>query len=108
MSQHIFTKIAGVFKYPAAKPIMKAMKPGDAYNYAFEPSNPYDPNAIALYAEVEQAGAAPIQEKCGYIPRVIGAQLKGLALKITKGDTVDEGIIEPLNSLAMNAQQIPA
>jgi len=98
MSQPIFTKIAGVFKYPAAKPIMKAMKPGDAYNYAFEPNNPYDPNAIALYAEIQQAGADPIQEKCGYVPKPIAAQLKGRIMKITKANVWDDIMIEILPS----------
>ena len=70
MSNIIKTKIAGIFKYPEAKEIMKAMQPGTLFKWQAEPDNPYDPNAIALFV----AGAAD-WVKCGYVPKAVASSL---------------------------------
>ena len=71
MSNIIKTKIAGVFKYPAAKAPMKAMQPGTLLKWKAEPDNPYDPNAIELFVATETGW-----EKCGYIPKAVVSSLK--------------------------------
>ena len=54
-----------------------------------EPTNPYDPNAIALSVK---AGDAPV--RCGYIPAKIAAQLVDVEIEsVVKGATWDEIVI---------------
>ena len=70
MSNIIKTKIAGVFKYPDAKPIMKGMQPGTLFKWKAEPDNPYDPNAIELFVAGEHDWV-----KCGYVPKAVASSL---------------------------------
>lgn len=79
------TKIAGIFKYPDAKPLMKTMLKGDAFSWKREPENPYDQNAVAvLIGDV----------KAGYVPRAVAFHIKDATiLSITKGIAFDEIII---------------
>ena len=90
MSNIIKTKIAGVFKYPAAKAPMKAMQPGTLLKWKAEPYNPYDPNAIELFVATETGW-----EKCGYIPKAIVSVLKAGDIKsiVKGGDSFDEIIV---------------
>ena len=85
----IQAKIAGVFKYPDAKPMMKEMAHGAAYMWQAEPENQFDPNAIALFVGGQDA---PI--KCGYIPKAIAATMKADEIQsILKGAAFDEILI---------------
>ena len=87
--QKIYAKIAGAFKYPDAKAPMKAMREGDGYQFVREPTNPYDPNAIAL--SVMNDGV-PI--RCGYVPARIAATLVNAEIEsVVEGSTWDEIII---------------
>ena len=97
-------KIAGVFKYPAAKPAMKTMVKGERFYFEKEPTNPYDPNAIALFVmeadpfnDIHNPGNPQVPRvpiKCGYLPRTLAESLKVRHIvSIVKGDFFDEVVI---------------
>ena len=69
--EKINTKIAGIFKYPAAKPLMKLMIDGDPYRFVREPENPYDKNAIALFIN---------DIKVGYVPAKVAIILQNVEI----------------------------
>lgn len=98
MTQLIPSKIAGIFKFPEAKPVMKTMTSGMDMAFKREPENPHDPNAIAIYAVPMKIESAPedinhpfgLPIKCGYVPKEIAAKLKNAEiLKIQKGVNFD-------------------
>ena len=89
MPQIIPSKIAGIFMYPEAKPVMKGMANDCALSFEREPSNPHDANAIALYAEWAESRTGqdgsinanpnpPVMKKIkiGYIPKDQAAMMK--------------------------------
>jgi hypothetical protein len=77
----INSKIAGVFLYPAGKEPLKKLPPGGEIQFEREPSNPHDPNAIALFisnSEIHnQAGGSGDRVRIGYVPRDVAAFLAG-------------------------------
>ena len=99
MPQVIPSKIAGIFKYPEAKPIMKNLPAGAELLAEREPTNAYDHNAIALYVEymtAQDSGpntpsvGVKQKVKCGYLPKELAAQLKTTPIiKVEKGFAFD-------------------
>lgn len=103
--EKIRSSIAGVFKYPEAKAAMKAMHPGENYSFEAEPSNQFDPRAIAIYVwtsgpsisadpgkggAIETADLAAKRIKCGYIPMILTARLTAdRVIAIVKGEKFD-------------------
>lgn len=108
MSETIATKIAGIFKYPEAKAPMKLMAAGSEIFAELEPTNAYDPNAIALYLkwmETSNTGgsidnaptveAVEVKVKCGYIPKDHAARLKGKKIiSVKRGLAFDSITVE--------------
>jgi len=77
MSQTVITKITAAFKYPAGKPIMKALKPGDDLKLVREPTNAFDPNAIKVMGFTPAAENEEVDlVQLGYVPAPVAAQLK--------------------------------
>lgn len=84
MPERIITKVAAPFKYPAGKPIMKALKHGDSLILEREPTNAYDPHAIKILAapKAEQfinntgnPDEHPRPLQLGYVPAPIAAKI---------------------------------
>lgn len=111
MSEKIVTKIAGVFKYPAGKPVMKALKHGDGLILESEPTNAYDPNAVKVLGRPKPEAAplltndqappesAPVDLRpvhLGYVPAPIAMRIKNRAVLscIKSGPNWDEITIE--------------
>jgi HIRAN domain len=96
MPQVLAFKIAGVFKYPLGKPVLNGMKEGDALIAQREPTNAYDPNAIAIYGKqsgVEFENDPPV--KLGYVPAALALSLRDKDIKSCKrGNAFDACIIE--------------
>lgn len=93
----ITSSIAGVFQYPNAKELMKAMPAGAYYHFEAEPLNVYDVNAIALFVYLNSGAQGLPNEppiKCGYIPKVLAAQLKAANIEsVEKGTEKFDQII---------------
>ena len=91
----ITSKIAGIFKYPEAKILNKNAIAGSTLKFDREPTNPFDPNAIALsLPNIDASGLMLGWVRCGYIPKVVAAQLAGVEIeRVVKGIAWDEIII---------------
>lgn len=76
------TKVAGV-TYEGRQDIIAALKGNEPCRIVPEPTNPYDPNALAVHVAVEQG----VVKHVGYIPREMAAQiapyLEGEALMVS-------------------------
>lgn len=60
-SKHVGTfKISGAQHWDAAK-VLGKLKVGDKIDLVAEPDNPYDPNAVALYAHGAKLGYFPAE-----------------------------------------------
>lgn len=99
MTQSIPTKIAGIFNYPEGKEPLKATVSGDELILEREPTNAYDPNAIAVYIkqkviDLVTNSTTENRVKIGYVPRPIAAQIKDATIiHGFKGDSWDSLVI---------------
>ena len=90
--QTITCEIAAVFRYPAGKPLMKAMVAGDPYYLEREPSNPHDPNAIKV---LQKDPDTQEMVQVGYVSRMSAAVLSDKTLGVaTKGELWNEIRVE--------------
>lgn len=102
MPENIGAKIADVFNYPAAKQHMKLLVAGEELIAIREPTNPHDPNAIALYIKNREFDnkQPPVtgfdaQMKCGYVPKKVAETLKGKSFTVRKiASSFDAIVIE--------------
>lgn len=74
------TKITAVFNYPDGKAAMKALQVGHEVILVREPSNPYDANAIQVWARSPDYPAVRLGPQLGYIPKEVAANLKDKTL----------------------------
>lgn len=74
------TKLAGVFSYPAGKQTLKNSLAGDKFIVQREPTNQYDPNAIA----VKSSNGLTL----GYVPKTIAADLKDKKITAIEKDSL--------------------
>lgn len=81
MPLHLKTHLAGAFKYPDGKALLNRTAVGDALFLKREPTNPYDDNAIQVFAKDGDS-----EVLCGYIPRTDAATLKDKILLGAKRD----------------------
>lgn len=69
----IITKVAGV-TFKGRQAYLHAMYGNEPVRIVPEPTNPYDPNALAVHIAIPEGGSTMIRH-VGYIPRELAAQI---------------------------------